>query len=294
MTSATDTARAPAPFVVGVSRSGTTLQRLMLDAHPHLAIPAETRFLPELIDLVESGGGPAAAAAMVTRHERWNDFGLSAELLRGRMEDVRPFNAGQAARAFFELYAEGQGKPRWGDKSPPYVTELARLHRVLPEARFIHVIRDGRAVAASLLRREWGKRRPRAIARRWVREVRAARDAGRRLPAGAYTEVRYEELVVDPEPILRRICELVEIRFDSAMLDYHARAQRRLSELQDLQTAAGHTFARERRMTQFGLLSDPPRAERADAWRDELTDDQRRAVEAVAGELLGELGYPSA
>src|SRR5690606_22340526 len=107
----------PAPFVVGVGRSGTTLLRLMLDAHPELAIPPETHFLPELIESARSGAGAAelAAAAAASRH--WGDLGISALDFEARLRlgGTRP---DQAARAFFELYAERHGKPRWGDKTP--------------------------------------------------------------------------------------------------------------------------------------------------------------------------------
>src|SRR5262245_30372166 len=126
----------PAPFVVGVSRSGTTLLRLMLDAHPDLAIPAETRFLPGLIDLVDAGADRAAAAEFVVAHERWVDFGLDESEFRRRAADAPGPGAAPVARAFYGLYAEGQKKPRWGDKSPPYVEAMPAIRAVLPEARF--------------------------------------------------------------------------------------------------------------------------------------------------------------
>src|SRR5947207_10054330 len=81
--------RPPAPFVVGVPRSGTTLVRLMLDAHPDLAIPPETHFLPKLIRLVqeadEAEDARAAALEFITTHRRWPDFGLEADDLRERL-----------------------------------------------------------------------------------------------------------------------------------------------------------------------------------------------------------------
>src|SRR5690606_16718789 len=132
------------PFIVGVARSGTTLLRLMLDAHPDLAIPPETHFVPRLVKEIERGAGPAEAHAFVTGHQRWPDWGLDADELRARFESLEPFTAGEALRAFFGLYAERQGKPRWGDKSPTHLKRMARIHGALPEARFLHVIRDGR------------------------------------------------------------------------------------------------------------------------------------------------------
>jgi hypothetical protein len=88
---------APAPFVVGVSRSGTTLLRLMLDAHPELAIPAETRFLPELFAMVEGGARPDAVTAFLTGHDRWGDFGLDAGELGRRIDALGELRPGALA-----------------------------------------------------------------------------------------------------------------------------------------------------------------------------------------------------
>ena len=66
------TVRAPAPFIVGVGRSGTTLLRLMLDAHPELAIPPETHFVPELIGRFEQGQvEPADVISIITSGRHW-------------------------------------------------------------------------------------------------------------------------------------------------------------------------------------------------------------------------------
>ncbi len=81
---------APAIFIVGVARSGTTLLRLMLDAHPRLAIPPETHFIPKVITAVQEGSDPLA---VITGHRRWPDFGLDASELRERFWGHRPLTA---------------------------------------------------------------------------------------------------------------------------------------------------------------------------------------------------------
>ncbi len=87
-----DLNRPLAPFVVGVNRSGTTLLRLMLDAHPQLTIPPETHFVPDVIRLARRDGGTRVRMVRtMTRHARWGDFGLDAKELRGR---DRPRQAG--------------------------------------------------------------------------------------------------------------------------------------------------------------------------------------------------------
>ena len=169
----------PAPFVVGVGRSGTTLLRLMLDSHPELAIPPETHFLPELIDRAATGADGQALADVIAGARTWGDFGLDERDLRARVEAAEP-NAGSVARAFYSLYAERQGKPRWGDKTPIYVKHMRKIGGELGEARFVHLIRDGRDVALSRRRRGMGAGKPMAnTAELWRKRIELARGQSR-------------------------------------------------------------------------------------------------------------------
>ena len=285
--------RPPSPFVVGVPRSGTTLLRLMLDAHPELTIPPETHFIPAVIRAIRRGRDAGGVAAVIVHHRRWDDFGLDADELRERIAGVDPLEAGGAIRAFYELYAAKQGKPRWGDKTPGYATKMRRIEKALPEARFIHVIRDGRDVVASRARR--AQREPLPVdvaARRWKRRVISTRK--RAEDVEHYVEVRYEELVADPEGTLRRICEFVELPFDAAMLGYHEHANERLAEIErELPASRGrHELDAGPRIAAHARAGEPPLAQRAGAWREEMAPEDVAAFESEAGDLLGELGYP--
>ena len=108
------------------------------------------------------------------------------------------------------------------------------IGELLSEARFVHLIRDGRDVALSRRARGMGASKPMAdTARLWRKRIEGAREAAKRL-RGRYVELRYEDLVADPEPGLRRVCELIELDYDPAMLAYHDGAGERLAELGDL------------------------------------------------------------
>lgn len=282
----------PAPFIVGVGRSGTTLLRLMLDAHPELAIPPETHFAPDVIAASRSRGNPPARVLeMMTAEDRWGDFGLDSDDLLARLKDVRRLDGGTALRAFYGLYAEKQGKPRWGDKTPIYVTKMRRIAGALPEARFVHVIRDGRDVALSRWKRAVKGRAPaEKIAKTWRRRIRKAREQAGDVE---YMELRYEDLVTDTEASLRRVCEHIELEFDPAMLRYHEDASERLAEMsRDLPGEGGEVrHSGEERMSAHALTSKPPTSARIAAWREEMSPEDRAAFEGVAGELLAELGY---
>jgi hypothetical protein len=290
---------AAAPFVVGVGRSGTTLLRLMLDAHPDLAIPPETHFMPRFI---QRSGQPLFNATRATRaivedpRRRWDDFGLEPADLLERMQAIGRFNTADALRAFYGLYAENQGKPRWGDKTPDYVKRMRRIKRTLPEAHFIHVIRDGRDVTLSTNKRiqQRGHRDPIAAppaARRWRERILKAREDGPYL--GDYMEVRYEDLVTDTEPHLRRVCEFIGLEFDPVMLRYHESAAERLQEMAGAMPARDGRPAREagERLKAHEMATKPPSRDRIEVWREEMDEEYRRDFEIYAGQLLGELGY---
>jgi Sulfotransferase family len=295
--SATKT-RPPAPFIVGVPRSGTTLLRLMLDAHPEMAIPPETYFVTNLIEAADGGAGADQLANVLVSHRRWGDLGLDEGALRERLRAAggRP-SGGDAIRAVFDLYAESRGKPRWGDKTPAYLTNIGEIGAALPEARFVHIIRDGRDVALSVLAMpevDRPMRNPQdvgTVAARWRRRIERARRQAERLPH--YLELRYEELVAEPEAALRRVCEFVELGFVPAMLEYHTGASERLAEMnRDL--AARDELPRqsaEGRIAPHALAQKPPASDRVAVWRREMSADQIEEFEAEGGEMLRELGY---
>ena len=248
-----------------MARSGTTLLRLMLDAHPELAIPPETHFIPKLAkalgEVPKSVGEDELrrrAHELITQHRRWPDFGLDADELDRRFDHAQPFNATTALRAFYGLYAEKRGKPRWGDKSPSYVRRMRRVHAVLPEARFVHVIRDGRdTLAAKPGEIDVGSAL--ATGQRWHKKVRSARVQEHMMDH--YLEVRYEELVADTEATLRTVCEFLDLGYEPAMLTPADRAP--------IEAELGPVGG----------------------WRERLAPDQLEAFEEVGGEMLAELGY---
>ena len=287
--------RRPAPFVVGVNRSGTTLLRMMLDAHPELTIPPETHFIPEVIRRANHENTRRRLIRSITKHPRWGDFGLDEAELRARAKRIRPLTASGAIRCFYELYAEQQGKQRWGDKTPRYMRAMPRISRALPEVRFVHLIRDGRDVALSQRERVIDDETVpmAAMAERWQRRIVAAREGAAEIKSSAYLEVRYEDLVSDTEGTLRRICAFVELDFDAAMLDYHRHAGERLAEMnRDLDNADnGIVRTADNRLAAHALTTEPPTTNRSGRWRTEMTAAEIAEFEAVAAELLTGLGY---
>ncbi|MEO7197152.1 MAG: sulfotransferase [Solirubrobacterales bacterium] len=286
-------APAPAPFVVGATRSGTTLLRLMLDAHPQIAIPSETHFIPELIAAREKHGAkPEQMLELLTSHRRWGDFGIDGDELAARWAELDPLTGPDAVRAFFALYADkqGGGATRWGDKTPGYIKSMREIQTFLPEARFVHLIRDGRDVALSVLKQDWGPQSIEAAAEKWRSRVLRARAQQPYL--GFYIEVKFEDLVLHTERELRRICEFIEIDFDPGMLGYHETAEKRLQEkARALPRAHGEAQSAEKRLASHAKTFEPPNPALIGTWRAKMSPTDRASFESLAGDLLADLGY---
>lgn len=284
------------PFVVGAPRSGTTLLRFMLESHPLLAIPPETGFLPMVAGLEQVGRtGPDDLLQVLTgtpaNAPNWSDFHLDAEELRAELAAIPQFTLTKGVRAFYRLYARKHNKPRYGDKTPLYCEYLDVIAPLVPEAHFIHIIRDGRDQALSI-RKTWFAPGPdvESLALYWRRLVRTCRESGRNV--AAYLEVRYEDLIREPRPVLERICRFIKLDFHPEMLRYHLRASGRLKEHGSRLTADGAVIVtHEQRVAQQRLTMAPPQTGRIFNWRTGMSVEQQSEFWTHAGDLLQELGY---
>lgn len=267
----------------------------MLDSHPHLAIPPETGFLAAIRRFGLGLDTRKRLFRLLTGFPpdtpNWKDFGVDAELFRAELEKIEPFNLSEGIRAFYRIYAANHGKSRFGDKTPTYCCHIRRIENLLPEACWIHIIRDGRDVALSL-RETWfaPSQDIKELAAYWRKMVIGARRAGQH--SSSYMEVRYEDLIHDAQPVLQRICSRTQLDFDPAMLRYWEHAPERLKEHQQRQRANGEVVvSREQRLHQQRLTMHPPQPDRIAVWRREMTVAEQADFRRSAGDLLEELGY---
>jgi hypothetical protein len=266
----------PPVIVLGVGRSGTTLLRVMLDRNSELAIPYESFFVtalghrhgrrPRIDDFLDD----------VRRFYQLYEWGVAPEDVRARLRDG--MTTGEAIAAIFEVYAEREGKPRWGDKTPLYMQQLPLLERLFPDALWVHLVRDGRDAALSFLDlpegfagRTWAQPRTAAqFAARWRTEILAARRLGSHV-GERYLELRYEDLVAQPERELLRVCEHASLPWEPEMLEY-----------------AGTSDVAE--MPEHRNLAQPPTPGLRD-WRSEMRREDALAFEQVAGDVLRSSSY---
>jgi Sulfotransferase family len=277
--------RDPYLFIVGCARSGTTLVRRIVDAHPQIAITPEmhwiTRHFKNQNRLVTS-----KLVSELTGHKRFAQFEIPREEFEGLLGSGEAVPYPTFLNRVFGLYGKIRNKPLVGNKTSGYVRCIPTFHALWPEAKFVHIIRDGRDVCLSVL--NWNKAERTAgryasweedpvstTALWWERKVRKAREDGATLGPGLYHETLYEDLVEDPERECKRLCEFLGVPYDDAMIRF-AEGKTRT----DLPNA--------RKTPKKAWL---PITSGMRNWRTEMPVKDIERFEAAAGNLLEELGY---
>lgn len=266
-------------FILGFQRSGTTMLRLMLDAHPDISVPHETAFIPEVARLSRAQGAlDREDAENLVDLIRQYPFVRKGNLLtdRGLAAAKQATSLPQLVAALFEGHAEGRGSRIWGDKSPNQTLEIAELARLFPKARFIHLVRDGRACMLSHKRVDWGTRSPMALAVAWATASLIAEEVGSAL-GSRFLSLRYEELIRQPQSELERVAEFLEVPFDPLMLDFHSRAATEVPS----GSRRYHTSA-----------MSPPDPSKGDRWQSELSAAEISLFEEYGAIALDRLDYP--
>jgi sulfotransferase family protein len=256
--------------------------QLMLHAHPRIAIPPETRFMLAVYaerrtfgDLALPANRRALARRIVERPEtRFGDLGLDADDIVERIT-AGPGTLGSALGTVFQRYAARFGKPRWGDKRPAYLHNIDILLRLFPDAQFINIVRDGRDCVASLKEMSWHRKDIYATVAAWARAVDDARRAARLLGPRQWHEVRYEDLVADPQRRLAAMCAYLGEQYHPAMAEPSAVAE-----------VAVPSFK-----TWHALTHAPVTTQRVQSWQTRLDADEIALCEAALGSRLVAGGY---
>jgi hypothetical protein len=221
------------PLIIGgCPRSGTTLLRTMLHCNPEVAIPRETRFVLEAWqrrrtfgDLGQEANRIRLGTWIFTREETQADrLALGTDEAIARLAAAPP-TLGSLLATCFVMFSEKEGKARWGDKRPMYAARIATMFELFPSAHFIQVVRDPRACVASLCELGWYDGHIPPMIELWERSLNGIEACRRKLAADQLLEVRYEDLVSDPERIVRQVADFTGIAADESdvesMLGYH-------------------------------------------------------------------------
>ena len=264
-------------FIVGCQRSGLTLLGAMLGAHPEVVCIPEGQFIVDLMPRSSQPGIviPTEIIEQILRHWRFQiwDFDLGS---RRPGEEETPGTYRGAIEWLIRQYAttrDRQGASVWVDQQPGHLLHIPALVRHFPEAKFVHIVRDGRAVGASIMPLDWGPNEVYGAARFWQIRVGIGYAAAAFLPPEQLIYVRFEDLLVDPEHTMRELAEFVGISYVPAMLIGTG-----------LQVPS---FTREH----HELVGAPLARDRINAWQRVLSNRQIEVFERLTGGLLEQLGY---
>ena len=206
----------PSAFIIGCPRSGTTLLRAMLDSHPRVAVPPESYFTVKALRRAARYGGPevfdrTALLADIRGDVSWPSWAVADARLEPIAADPALTTVPAVLRAVYDEYARGEGKERSIDKTPQHTEHVALLDAAFPGSRFVHLVRDGRDVLPSLRSMPYFPSGFAEATLFWRDRAVSGRDARRVVGSARYHELRYEDLVADPERHLPPLCEFLEI-----------------------------------------------------------------------------------
>lgn len=219
--------------ITGLERSGKTTLAAFLDAHPMIAVPNVGTnmwhyFAHRYGDLGEPANLEACVDAMMSYDRiRW------LEPDRGSI--IRAFAAGAPTYGrlfslFLSQYAERRSTPIWGTQSAWLDKYMDEVFEAYPDTRVIHVVRDPRDRYAAV-KAHWPSGRGQAggAAAKWNRAMRMVRRNSEKYPR-RYLALRFEDLVIDTEEALVRVCKTVGVEYDNRMLGAIKRNMRETSE----------------------------------------------------------------
>lgn len=275
-------------FVVGANRSGTTLLRLVLNAHPRIAIPEEIVYFGSFMAGVpiESWQSPPLAesryAAFVRQFiekkcaalEGIDHEALIGEIMQSETRDFR-----RPYQMAIEAWARLHGKERWGEKTPGNLFYADVLRDMFPDARFIHMVRDPRAGVSSMMKTSFFPKDIVFNAMSRHKFMTRGRDIlETAVPASHRTTLRYEDLVTNPEPTIKALCNFLEEDFHPEMLSFYKDSSRYMK------TEAATSFNK--------AATQPISKDNLEKWKAQLSPGDIARIEAVCRGEMVEYNYP--
>lgn len=274
-------------FIIGSGRCGTTLLRRMLQVNPEIHIPPETYMIGESARLFREFGAIGwghlvrLTLSCFEYHEEFDGWEvglrpLALELIHAPRKER---SLAHVLDRLFRYHGEAKGKAlrRWGDKTPMNYLVAEDILRIFPDARFVHLVRDGVDVVQSILKAKLSPDLPSA-AERWIEGTTMSHDFARRYPKISL-EVRYEDLVREPAVHAKKVCEFLGIEFLPRMVETSDQAE----QVKDVLGMAHHEN-----------VLKPISTASIGKGRKTMAEEDRRKLQELIGEELERFGYEPA
>lgn len=264
-------------FIVGCARSGTTLLRNLLNSHPEIKFPPESHFI---LDFYHLFGDPKTEKDVIRildhikKHKRFKKFEICIN--KGEVKDIRRYS-----ELIDYIYTKFIGKydaKRWGDKTPLYVLDLKLLVKLFSNAKIIHIIRDGRDVADSIIKTYFGPNNTYLAAKYWKKHVEAGNSQGQSLGTSRYKEIKYEDLLNNSEQTLRSVCSFINIKYN-----------KRINKV-----SPSYSTEKHRKFLKRARPHNPHTKiikSNQNKWKQEMSEKDILMFESVAGDTLRKFKY---
>ncbi|PAV24480.1 hypothetical protein CF392_16045 [Tamilnaduibacter salinus] len=251
-------------FILGSPRSGTTFLSRLLDKTRY-GKPIETHFITKYHKKLHQYGDLSNKSNFnrlmrdILAERPIQQWRLNLDL-KDFFDRVSPdFRYSNIVNQLMVYRQGGRDGVSWGDKTPHYIGDAERLFELFPEARYIYIVRDGRDVALSLLKKEWGPSNTVSCAEYWARQNSHPAVQDRLDRGDSIYFLTYEDLLANPAETIRSLYEFLGESVDPDKLDA-------LIE----ETQAANSFK----------------------WRQTMSPRQIRQFESLAGGVLQRFGYP--
>lgn len=282
----------PVPvFILGNGRSGTTVTAALLNQLPGIHISKETGFLSTSLGLLRAMDEPTVMRRLLGHVNSWLEVNAWTNRAdeRGFCEFCERHQV-KGPEAFLQYVWSLDCPAPWselafiGDNTPFYVLSIPEILQLLPNARFIHMLRDPRDVVSSMLKMRFGADDPLVAAMEWHLVFGAWLMAERLIGSERRTEIRYEDLCTSPDQTFSALARFLGYSNDEAReaLARHASGQSR--------DRSG--FDQVARMSHHTRIHEPLSPRRVGCYRTELSRQQIRSIEEVTQAGMAACGYP--
>ncbi len=267
-------------FIVGMPRSGTTLLRTVVDAHPEISIGPESHYVNywmyKFRYLALSRPTDYEFFVKKLTEGRYLDrAGLSRDSVRQRLCGCEPRTHAAIFSTLLTMYAEKNGKMRCGDKTPQHYKYISVLLDWFPQGRVVFVQRDPRSVIASLINVPWTHNYVYLHAREWVESCIAQE---RWADDSRVLVVKYEVFVRNPDQETARLMEFLDCEFNPAVLEAR-------------QYTHGDNAEEGWAKQYWEQVRKPVSTINIDKWQSTLSKNQIALTEHLAGEWMKKYGY---
>jgi hypothetical protein len=276
-------------FIIGRSRSGTTLLMTLFDAHPHVIMPFESPFILVLSrryahlhywnkdDLLRFFNDLQSISW------KFDSWGMDREKLKADLlsleGEVDFATVCKVVHYNFQSVFPKEKIQVIGDKNPKYSLKLKEIHQLFPDAKYIHIIRDYRDHLYSMLKVNFLDSIIPQIIYQWAYAARLAQKYSKKYPENFYN-LRYEDLASKPEESFGKLCDFLGITYTEDVFKFQEKKDEISKQVNNEAFESGHTS-----------LFNPIDTRRTNTWQDKLSSKEIKIAEWIAHPIARKYGY---